>query len=60
MIFECRLCRRVKKFGEWIDAPFEFRELARRLEVEIAYVLCPDCRKRVLVLLRFSGQVHYQ
>lgn len=42
-VFECRLCNRIKKFGEWIDASLEFRELVRETGVEVMHVVCPHC-----------------
>lgn len=48
MIFECRLCNRVKKFGEWIEPSFEFKELVKEIGVETVHVVCPRCEKEVL------------
>lgn len=48
MVLECKSCNRVKKFGEWIEASFEFKELVREIGVDIVYVVCPHCEEEIL------------
>ncbi len=43
MVLECRLCGKVKKFGEWVETSTEFKELVKEVGVEVAYLMCPQC-----------------
>jgi hypothetical protein len=55
MVLECKVCKRVKKFGEWIEASYEFRELVREIGVEVTYVVCPHCEEEVLAVGASQG-----
>ncbi|HHT9152720.1 MAG TPA: hypothetical protein ACFYEM_04215 [Candidatus Hypogeohydataceae bacterium YC40] len=51
MVLECRLCNKVKKFGEWIEATSEFKELVKEVGAEVVRVVCPQCEEGVLSVL---------
>ena len=59
MLFECKLCNRVKKFGEWVEAPLEFGELAREIGVEVIYVVCPYCGEGSFSASGFGDSTRY-
>jgi hypothetical protein len=50
MVLECRLCGRVKKFGEWVEVSVEFRELVKEVGTEVLHIICPRCEEAVLVV----------
>lgn len=50
MLLECKVCDRVKKFGEWIDASLEFRALVRETGVDVIHVVCPHCEEEALTV----------
>ncbi|HHT9130925.1 MAG TPA: hypothetical protein ACFYED_00360 [Candidatus Tripitaka californicus] len=49
MLLECKVCDRVKKFGEWIDTSLEFRALVRETGVDVIHVVCPHCEEEALM-----------
>ncbi len=57
MLLECKLCNRIKKFGEWIEASFEFRELMREVGVDVIHVVCPNCEEEALSVSGSQGLV---
>lgn len=50
MLLECKVCNRVKKFGEWIDTSLEFRTLVRETGVDVIHVVCPHCEEEALTV----------
>lgn len=52
MLIQCSICKRIRKFGQWIKAP---ETLITDSNIPIKFILCDDCRG----LLRKATEDHY-
>lgn len=43
MVIRCPVCKKIKKFGKWIEVPKPLEEAMKK--VPILFVLCEDCKK---------------
>ncbi|MGR3310905.1 MAG: hypothetical protein ACUZ77_09030 [Candidatus Brocadiales bacterium] len=48
MVIRCPVCKKIKKFGKWIEIPKSLE--AEVKEVPVLFVTCEDCKKETFAI----------
>jgi hypothetical protein len=48
----CNGCWSIKRFDKFVDIPVEVFEAINKEEIEISYVLCPNCQHSFLLVAK--------
>ena len=46
IIYQCKKCGKVKKFGEFIPMIIEIKNLISKGQISVETIICPDCQRR--------------
>ncbi|HHT9126452.1 MAG TPA: hypothetical protein ACFYD6_11635 [Candidatus Brocadiia bacterium] len=58
MVIRCSVCKKIKKFGKWIEVPKPLEEEMK--EVPVLLVLCEDCRKETSTVINPPDTAKYR